>query len=97
MRSVPQAVMFRMPKPRLTMQRAMQSHIGVFRMGSTSGGGYAKDLTQPGGLQEQTCSSVTDGSLVWNRDLIGSFETGNLLTCASQTAKIAFDRSDKQR
>jgi succinate dehydrogenase / fumarate reductase flavoprotein subunit len=78
---------------RLAMQRVMQSDAAVFRTGESLQDGKAK-------LAEVFASfadvQVTDRSLVWNTDLIETFELDNLLGQAVATLHSALNREESR-
>jgi succinate dehydrogenase / fumarate reductase flavoprotein subunit len=80
-------------KIRLDMQRVMQNHAAVFRTGESLQEGINK--------LEQVFASfaevgVTDRSLVWNTDLVETFELENLLLQALGTIKSAANRTESR-
>ena len=81
-------------KLRLDMQKAMQSHISVFRTQDSLQTG--NDLITEVAKDFKERLKVTDKSLIWNSDLIETLETRNLLTCAAQTAKGALERRESR-
>jgi succinate dehydrogenase / fumarate reductase flavoprotein subunit len=78
---------------RLNMQRTMQNHAAVFRTGESMQEGID--------LLEQVFASfadvgLSDRGLVWNTDLIESFELENLLLQAMGTIKSAINRTESR-
>jgi succinate dehydrogenase / fumarate reductase flavoprotein subunit len=78
---------------RLKMQRTMQNHAAVFRTGESMQEGID--------LLEQIFASfadvgVSDRGLVWNTDLIETFELENLLLQAMGTIKSAINRTESR-
>jgi succinate dehydrogenase / fumarate reductase flavoprotein subunit len=78
---------------RLRMQRTMQGHAAVFRTGESMQEGID--------ALEQIFASfadvgVTDRGLVWNTDLIETFELENLLLQAMGTIKSAINRTESR-
>ncbi|MBH98020.1 MAG: succinate dehydrogenase flavoprotein subunit [Rhodospirillaceae bacterium] len=78
---------------RLQMQRIMQNHAAVFRTGKSLKEGIA--LLEPifSGFSDV---SVSDKSLVWNTDLMETFELENLLIQAMGTIKSAAHRTESR-
>ena len=78
---------------RLDMQRTMQNHAAVFRTGESLQEGIDK-------LERVFASfadvGVTDRSLVWNTDLVGTIELENLLLQAMGTIKSAIHRTESR-
>lgn len=75
------------------MQRTMQKHAAVFRTGDSMQEGVAK-------MNEIYASfndvSVKDRSLVWNSDLMETFELANLLDCAQTSINCALNREESR-
>ena len=78
---------------RLQMQRVMQNHAAVFRTGESLQEGI--NLLEPifSGFSDV---SVADRSLIWNTDLMETFELENLLTQAMGTIKSAAHRTESR-
>ena len=72
------------------MQKVMQADLVIFRTEESLGAEYADIWQAEKKFKEKLI--VCDRSLVWNRDLNETLEMRNLMTCASQTAKGAFER-----
>lgn len=66
---------------RSDMQRAMQNDVAVFRTHDSLAEGYER--IQAVELDFVNRLAVKDHSLIWNSDLIETFEMRNLITCAS--------------
>ncbi len=80
-------------KIRDNMQQAMQKHAAVFRTGDSLAEGVKKmdDIYQSfGDIQ------VTDRSLVWNSDLVETFELENLLGSAQVSMRCAEVRKESR-
>ena len=75
------------------MQRVMQNHAAVFRTGESLQEGI--DLLEPI-FAAFSDVSVADRSLVWNTDLVETFELENLLTQAMGTIKSAAHRTESR-
>jgi succinate dehydrogenase / fumarate reductase flavoprotein subunit len=78
---------------RLRMQRTMQAHAAVFRTGESMQRGIDE-------LEQIVASfadvGVSDRGLVWNTDLIETFELENLLLQAVGTIKSALNRTESR-
>jgi succinate dehydrogenase / fumarate reductase flavoprotein subunit len=75
------------------MQRVMQKHAAVFRTGKSMLEGVAK-------MNEIYASfsdvAVKDRGLVWNSDLMETFELANLLDCAQTSINCALNREESR-
>ncbi|OQX05296.1 MAG: succinate dehydrogenase flavoprotein subunit [Thiothrix lacustris] len=75
------------------MQRTMQKHAAVFRTGESMKEGVAK-------MNEIYASfndvAVKDRGLVWNSDLMETFELANLLDCAQTSINCALNREESR-
>ena len=78
---------------RLQMQRVMQNHAAVFRTEESLQEGI--DLLEPI-FAAFSDVSVVDRSLIWNTDLMETFELENLLTQAMATIKSAIHRTESR-
>ncbi|MDA7982403.1 MAG: succinate dehydrogenase flavoprotein subunit [Alphaproteobacteria bacterium] len=79
---------------RLLMQRTMQTHAAVFRTGEVLEAGCAEVLRQAReGLADLR---VSDRSLVWNSDLMETFELHNLMGQALATIGSALWRTESR-
>jgi succinate dehydrogenase / fumarate reductase flavoprotein subunit len=76
---------------RLEMQRVMQAHAAVFRTGEVLQDGIAQLARIHGSLRDV---AVSDRSLIWNTDLIETFELENLLLQAAATIHGAANRTE---
>jgi len=76
---------------RLEMQHVMQSHAAVFRTGEVLQEGIAQLSRTHRSLQDV---AVADRSLIWNTDLIETFELENLLLQAAATIHGAANRTE---
>lgn len=78
---------------REAMQHTMQKHAAVFRTAQTLQEGVDK-------MNEIYASfndvAVTDRSLVWNSDLMETFELANLLDCAQTSIQCALNREESR-
>ncbi|MCG8432815.1 MAG: succinate dehydrogenase flavoprotein subunit, partial [Gammaproteobacteria bacterium] len=78
---------------RLDMQRTMQNHAAVFRTGEVMQEGIEK-LTEV--YKSFADVSVTDSSLIWNSDLVETWELENLLGQAMVTLVSANNREESR-
>ncbi len=78
---------------RLSMQRVMQNHAAVFRTGESLQAGI--DALEPI-FASFADVSVADRSLIWNTDLVETFELENLLLQAMGTIKSAAYRTESR-
>jgi succinate dehydrogenase (ubiquinone) flavoprotein subunit len=78
---------------RLEMQKTMQNDAAVYRtQASLEAGKHEIDQVVPKFQDIQ----VTDRSLIWNTDLIETFELKNLLACAASTMHAAEARKESR-
>ncbi len=78
---------------RLNMQRVMQHHAAVFRTGESLREGVDK-LNNV--IRSFDDVSVSDRGLVWNTDLVETFELDNLLGQAAATINSALNRTESR-
>ncbi len=78
---------------RLDMQRAMQNHAAVFRTGDVLGEGVQKISRVEESFRDV---AVADRSLIWNTDLVETFELDNLIAQASVTIRSAANRTESR-
>ena len=78
---------------RLQMQRVMQNHAAVFRTGASLQEGI--DRLEPI-FAAFSDVSVADRSLIWNTDLVETFELENLLLQSMATIKSAAHRTESR-
>lgn len=75
------------------MQRTMQKHAAVFRTGDSMQEGVAKMNDIYTSFNDV---NVSDRSLVWNSDLMETFELANLLDCAQVSINCALNREESR-
>lgn len=75
------------------MQRTMQKHAAVFRTGDSMQEGVAKMNAIYASFNDV---AVRDRSLVWNSDLMETFELANLLDCAQTSINCALNREESR-
>ncbi|MBU6421151.1 MAG: succinate dehydrogenase flavoprotein subunit [Gammaproteobacteria bacterium] len=78
---------------RLRMQKVMQSDAAVFRTAKTLEEGRKKLAEVAKSLENVR---VSDRSLIWNSDLVETFELANLLACATVTMAGAINRTESR-
>ena len=78
---------------RLTMQKAMQEDVAVFRTEKTMTEGCCRVSEIWSGRDD---IAVTDRSLIWNSDLVESLEFDNLMACSLTTAYSAVNRKESR-
>lgn len=75
------------------MQAAMQKHAAVFRTGESLEEGVAK---MNGIYASFKDVAVQDRSMIWNSDLMETFELANLLDCAQVSINCALNRKESR-
>jgi succinate dehydrogenase / fumarate reductase flavoprotein subunit len=75
------------------MQHTMQNYAAVFRTGETLAEGQEKMSSI---LASFADVGVSDRSLLWNSDLVETFELENLLGCAMATVSSALNRTESR-
>ncbi|MEZ5452508.1 MAG: succinate dehydrogenase flavoprotein subunit [Thiothrix sp.] len=75
------------------MQRTMQKHAAVFRTGESMQEGVTKMNDIYASFNDV---AVKDRSLVWNSDLMETFELANLLDCAQTSINCALNREESR-
>lgn len=75
------------------MQHVMQEHAAVYRTSESLAEGKVK-IDEV--VQQINDVKVTDKSLIWNTDLIETFECRNLLACAATTMHGAEERQESR-
>ena len=80
-------------KIRLDMQKTMQRHAAVFRTGESLKQGTDKIMKV---LERFSDVSVSDRSLIWNTDLVETFELSNLLLQSVATIVSALNRTESR-
>ncbi|MGB1008632.1 MAG: succinate dehydrogenase flavoprotein subunit [Thiolinea sp.] len=75
------------------MQHAMQQHAAVFRTGESLQQGVDKMNDIYASYQDV---SVKDRGLIWNSDLMETFELANLLDCAQTSVQSALNRTESR-
>lgn len=78
---------------RLEMQQIMQRHAAVFRTGETMQQGIEKLENT---FADFAKIKVSDRGMIWNTDLIETFELENLLQCAMVSIKCAINREESR-
>jgi succinate dehydrogenase / fumarate reductase flavoprotein subunit len=75
------------------MQRTMQKHAAVFRTGESMQEGVDKMNAIYASFNDV---AVKDRGLVWNSDLMETFELANLLDCAQTSINCALNREESR-
>ena len=75
------------------MQRTMQKHAAVFRTGESMQDGVDKMNAIYASFNDV---AVKDRGLVWNSDLMETFELANLLDCAQTSINCALNREESR-
>jgi succinate dehydrogenase / fumarate reductase flavoprotein subunit len=75
------------------MQHTMQKHAAVFRTGDSLQEGVDKMNTIYASYNDV---KVSDRSLIWNSDLMETFELANLLDCAQVSVQCALNREESR-